>query len=192
MRPATAERVWFVATVMATVLAWTVFGLAVVAASLYTASHAFRGFEWVGGFLMTLSLVGFCAMPHLDRADLSSPEERSSHRTAVQIRIVFIVAGASVGFAVGAITTFVEWFAPPKCYTRTAPSSGNQARGFHTTPSPSAAPHANSCGTDPVAGTLLLVQLALHWVAILCAWLASEASRRVDAPSDDDFENARL
>jgi hypothetical protein len=191
MRPATAERVWFLGAVLCTVLAWTVFGLAAVAASLYTASHAFRGFEWVGGFLMTLSLVGFCAMPRLDRPDLSSPEERGAHRTAVHLRVVFIVVGASLGFAIGAVTAFVEWFAPPKCFTRTN-ASGQSARGFHTSPSPSAAPTTHSCGTDPIAGALILGELALHWLAIACAWLSSEASRRADLPEDDDFDNARL
>mgnify|MGYP007016034212 FL=1 len=190
MRPATSERVCFLGTVVAVVAAWTVFGLAAVAASLYTSSHAFRGYEWVGGFLMTLSLVGFCAMPTLHRLDLSSPEERSAHRTAVNLRIVFVVGFASLGFAVGAITTFVEWFAPPACFTR---KNTERERGFHTSPSPSAPPAATSCGTDPIAGALMFVSLALLWVAIATMWLSSEASRKLALGNDDDEgENMRL
>lgn len=186
---ALSERVWFVLTVTTIVLAWALFGVAAVVASVYTASHPFRGYEWVGAFLMTLSLLGFCAMPVLTRPGLSDPAERSAHRVAVNIRTLYIVLLACGGFIVGAITAIVEWFAPPSCYSRS--NAGQQTRGFHTSPSPSAAPTKSECGADPLVGTLVISQLALLCVAIACMWLSSEAMRRVEAGDDDD-ENAQF
>lgn len=190
MMPAVSERVWFVLTVVTLVLAWALFGAAAVVASVYTASHPFRGYEWVGGFLMTLSLIGFCAMPVLNRPGLSDPAERSAHRVAVNIRTLFIVLLAGSGFITGAMTAVVEWYAPPSCVSRSN-SAQQQARGFHTSPSPSTAPTKSGCGSDPLVGTMLIGQLALLCVAVACMWLSSEAMRRVEAGDDDD-ENSRF
>ena len=190
---ASTERLWYVAALLAALLGWALFGAAAVVASVYTVSHAFRGYEWTGGFLMTLALFGFCAWPTLVRPDLSSPDERSAARIAVNLRIGCVLLLLVAGAATGAMIAAVEWFVPPTCVQR----NQQETRGFHTSPSPSPSPAPkHTCETDPVTGTLLLAQLALLGVAAGCMWLASTAAerrmRRGDIDDDDDDENATL
>jgi hypothetical protein len=188
---ASTERLWYVAALLAALLGWALFGAAAVVASVYTVSHAFRGYEWTGGFLMTLALFGFCAWPTLVRPGLSSPDERSAARIAVNLRIGCVLLLLVAGAATGAMIAAVEWFVPPTCVQR----NQQETRGFHTSPSPSPAPK-HTCETDPVTGTLLLAQLALLGVAAGCMWLASTAAerrvRRGDIDDDDEDENATL
>jgi hypothetical protein len=181
------EHLWFVAALLALLLAWAVFGTAAVVASVYTVSHPFRGYEWTGGFLMTLALVGFCGWPVLVRPDLSDPSERQRQRTAVHVRVGFILLLLVGGGVTGVMTAVVEWFVPPGCVERAA----QQTRGFHTTPAPTPAP-STACNADPVTGTLLLVQLALLCVAAVAMWLSSTVAQQREANGglDVDDENS--
>jgi len=192
MTAAAREHLWFVSSLLALLLAWAVFGAAAVVASVYTISHPFRGYEWTGGFLMSLALLGFCGWPVLTRPDLSDFTERSRHRTEVHTRVGFILVMIVSGGVTGAMIAVVEWFAPPACVSRT---DQQQTRGFHTSPSPTAPPAHKECHSDPIVGTLMLAQLALIGLAAAAMWMSSTVTQRREANGgfdDDELENTTL
>lgn len=158
------------AIVLAT-LGWGTFFAAAVFSSLYGGTRHMKGYEWIPGILIVpLAWLGFCRWPPTSvgqGAVLSSPDERAANDSAINLRIGYIVLTVMTGIIMGGIFITVGWFVPPEVVKH----HDEEARGLHTSPSPTPAP-SKSDPADPATGTMLAVHLVLLLGTIVCQWLA--------------------
>lgn len=183
-------RTYLIAAMLALAIAWSLFFVAVVSSSVYTKSHPMRGYEWIPGAAIVLTLLAFCHMPSMPGWHLASPDERAVHETAINIRVGLVILVVVVSTAVGFVLVFVEWMVPPNCHHRDDATPAGTAL-LHSSPSPSVAPttsNGNHCKTDEFTGTIMLA----HYFALVCSIVFTWLSVATPPPSDPEDDGIVL
>jgi hypothetical protein len=186
-----SARIWLILMIACAVFGWGFFLVAAIRSSVYTESHAMRGYEWIGGvFIAPLALLTLCYMPRMSAGRLADPEMWAVHDRAMNCRITITVTLTLMGFVISLVTTWIDWFAPPHHHAAAAVAPSIRTAHTSATPTPSMAPIIDGGGgrnaTDITTGVLMLCHLMSLCSSVLFGWLftvaptASEQQEEVD------------
>lgn len=189
----TFRRANLVLAMMFFILGWGLFAVAGVNASLHTVSHPFRGYEFTGQFVISLSFLVLCLIPRRRDMEITLDEDKYEEimTWAIGLVLVLTLGGALLA---GIIATF-EWFIPPPHMVTISNSAKASAialisgqRGIFSSPSPSPSPRPTRISvpteSDYRTGTLILCSafalvLSVHFAyAHTTGPTASEVARR--------------
>lgn len=175
MAPLFSKRSYLVLACLATVFGWGLFFGAAMHASLYTQSHAMRGWEWLPGFaIVPVALVALCLLPDTPYVFMLFGDNRASYEREINTRLGWVVFFVGGGLIAGSMLTYVEWIAPPPQLKPIAPTptpSAEPMAKLHVSPSPSPAPREwVATPRDTTVGYMLLTHYALLSVSLLLFW----------------------
>lgn len=191
------RRANLVLAMMFFVLGWGLFAVAGVNASLHTVSHPFRGYEFVGPLVISLSFLVLCRVPR--RRDLEETLDEDKYEEIMTWIIGCILVFTFGGALLAGISATFEWFIPPphmETISNSAKSTAaGAARGIFSSPSPSPSPKPTRISvpteSDYRTGTLILCStfalvLSVHFAyAHTTGPTASEAAKR---EAEEGFE----